>query len=302
MNNTEFSSHNKPFSPSDLFAAALIIQLIGALLLQYIGGYVYQALAASADANTAFLILLLLNSAISYLPMAVAAAVIHGISPLKQQKKQDINPAKLSLPTAVGLFCLLIFLVQCAYLLTALIGGWIAPGWGAETQPQAYLPQNNIQTILYFIAFAAVAPLCEELFFRGFLFRRLESDGSLSGMKIVILTSAAFALFHGNMAQIPYALCAGLILGYLRLRTRSVKAAVAVHMMYNFLSLLPVLAHGFNYLLALLTLLGGIYSIWLIVRRGINLPSLTKSSFRLSAGMWVAAAVYVGFMMYRTVM
>jgi membrane protease YdiL (CAAX protease family) len=290
---------------SDIFAAAVIIQLIGSWLLLYVGAYAYQSLTAEFGATAAFLTLLLTNSVISYLPMTIAAGVIHAAAPLNTPDRQpncpDPGPVrrKLSPLTFMGLLALMVFFAQCAYLLTAIIGGLVAPGWDAQTQPDAYLPQDNLQLTMYFIAFGAVAPVCEELFFRGFLFRRLAADPSLSGMKITVLTSAAFALFHGNMAQIPYALCAGFILGYLRLRTGSVKTTIILHMVYNFAALLPVMAAEFNYLLLLLTLAGGVYGVVLIVRHGIKLPAPTKRSFTLSVGVWAAAAMYVGYTVYR---
>lgn len=58
---------------------------------------------------------------------------------------------------------------------------------------------------------ALLAPISEELVFRGYLLRSLEKYGA----KLAIVVSAAmFGLMHANIMQTPFAFCVGLILGY----------------------------------------------------------------------------------------
>ena len=82
----------------------------------------------------------------------------------------------------------------------------------------------------------SLAPLLEELFFRGFLYpvlaRRL---GMAAG---IFLTALAFALIHG--AQLMYAwgpvlviFLVGLVLTLVRAVTKSVAASLLIHMAYN---------------------------------------------------------------------
>jgi len=81
-----------------------------------------------------------------------------------------------------------------------------------------------------------VAPLVEELFFRGFLYPAVSRWTGSAGS--IVITGAAFASLHG--AQLAYAwaplmvlFAIGTILTVIRARTGSVATCVFVHMGYN---------------------------------------------------------------------
>lgn len=82
-----------------------------------------------------------------------------------------------------------------------------------------------------------VAPLVEELFFRGFLYPALARlTGQAAG---VVLTAALFALLHGGQLALAWApllvvFVVGLVLTLIRVRTNSVGFCVLVHAGYNF--------------------------------------------------------------------
>jgi len=96
-----------------------------------------------------------------------------------------------------------------------------------------------------------VAPLMEELLFRGFLYPAL---ARWTGTFIsIVVTASAFAVLHG--AQLGYSwapllliFIVGVALTVTRVVTRSVAAAVIVHMTYNFVLLLQtyIVTHGFR--------------------------------------------------------
>jgi membrane protease YdiL (CAAX protease family) len=82
-----------------------------------------------------------------------------------------------------------------------------------------------------------LAPLLEELFFRGLLYPLLRRTFSLT--VAVVLTAAAFAAIHG--AQLGYAwgpilsiFVVGVVLTVIRARTNSVAASFLTHCGYNF--------------------------------------------------------------------
>jgi membrane protease YdiL (CAAX protease family) len=94
-------------------------------------------------------------------------------------------------------------------------------------------------TTAYLMAFFGIliAPVLEELFFRGMLFPTLRRG--LGTLIAVLLTAAAFASIHG--AQLGYAwgpilsiFVVGLVLTMVRARTDSVAASVLTHSGYNF--------------------------------------------------------------------
>lgn len=96
-----------------------------------------------------------------------------------------------------------------------------------------------------------VAPLMEELLFRGFLYPALARwTGTVVS---VVITASAFTLLHG--AQLGYSwapllliFIVGVALTVTRAITRSVATGVIVHMTYNFVLLLQtyVVTHGFR--------------------------------------------------------
>lgn len=96
-----------------------------------------------------------------------------------------------------------------------------------------------------------VAPLVEEILFRGFLYPALSRWTGV--VPAVIVTAAGFALLHG--AQLAYSLVplllifvVGAVLTITRAVTKSVATSVLVHMAYNFALFLQfyIGTHGFR--------------------------------------------------------
>lgn len=88
------------------------------------------------------------------------------------------------------------------------------------------------------ILFAGLlAPVCEELLFRGLLFGALLnlSEGERTA---ALLTSVLFALFHGNVIQMLYAFPTGLILQFLFCRGDSILPCVFFHIAANLTAVL----------------------------------------------------------------
>jgi membrane protease YdiL (CAAX protease family) len=84
-------------------------------------------------------------------------------------------------------------------------------------------------TFSMFLYASILAPIAEELLFRGYILRTLRPYGK----KFAIFGSALlFGLFHGNLLQTPYAFLMGLLLGWLTVEY-SVVWAILVHMFNN---------------------------------------------------------------------
>ena len=74
-----------------------------------------------------------------------------------------------------------------------------------------------------------LAPISEEILFRGLIQRKLMPYGK----KFAIICSAfAFGIFHGNLFQSPYAFAVGLVLGYVAAE-HSIAWAMVLHMINN---------------------------------------------------------------------
>ena len=105
---------------------------------------------------------------------------------------------------------------------------------------------NNVTNLLqesnplYMIIFAAIlGPIMEELIFRKTLMEKLRIYGDKTA---IIYTSIAFGLFHCNLAQIPYAIAVGCILGYAKVKTNSITVPILLHIIINSLSVILMIA------------------------------------------------------------
>lgn len=98
------------------------------------------------------------------------------------------------------------------------------------------------------IALILVAPLTEELLFRGWILQDLKQQYGVPAA--LIWSSLCFGVVHIEPSAVAYATLGGLILGAVALRTGSTLASIAMHAGVNALPLLvPVTAvriEGFN--------------------------------------------------------
>ena len=90
----------------------------------------------------------------------------------------------------------------------------------------ASLGADSISMFLYL---GILAPIAEEILFRGLILRILQPYGR----KFAIFTSAfLFGIFHGNLVQSPFAFVVGLVLGYTAMEY-SILWAMVLHMFNN---------------------------------------------------------------------
>jgi uncharacterized protein len=116
--------------------------------------------------------------------------------------------------------------------------------------------QTNDQTILqlgrvapftmYGLLLLAVlvAPICEEVLFRGFLFM-----GFTRAMPVVwaaVFSAFIFAAAHDDLPSFPVLFCIGLLLAFVRWRTRSLWPGILLHLLNNAWSAVSILLvlHG----------------------------------------------------------
>ena len=85
-----------------------------------------------------------------------------------------------------------------------------------------------------YVAIGALAPLAEEIVFRGAILRTLLGIMSKKNQWVAIMISAAiFGAVHGNQAQFVNALLMGLILGWMYYRTGSLVPGILLHWVNN---------------------------------------------------------------------
>ncbi len=104
---------------------------------------------------------------------------------------------------------------------------------GAEISTLPY----SLTTKNYFISLISlvVAPaVCEELLFRGVIFKGLKKYGKNFA---IIVSSLMFALFHMSLSQTVYPILIGMLLAVIMFYENNIYYCIAVHLTNNFLSL-----------------------------------------------------------------
>lgn len=90
---------------------------------------------------------------------------------------------------------------------------------------------------LLLFAIILVAPIIEELFFRGFMFRGLQYS-KVGPIGAILITSLLWSSIHlqYNLYQIAILFVTGLVFGWARVKTNSIIPCIAMHMTLNVLS------------------------------------------------------------------
>ena len=83
-----------------------------------------------------------------------------------------------------------------------------------------------------FLVICILAPLVEELVFRGAILRAL-LQGCQSHWVAIVISALIFAFVHFNPIQMPHAFLMGLLLGWMYYRTHSVIPGILVHWVNN---------------------------------------------------------------------
>lgn len=111
-----------------------------------------------------------------------------------------------------------------------------------QSQDIGFNAPNSAEFILVFIAIAVLAPLAEELLFRGFIFRGMRQK--LPFWPAALIVSLLFALAHGqvNVGLDVFAL--SIVLCWLREKTGSLWPGIILHASKNALALILIFVLG----------------------------------------------------------
>ena len=144
----------------------------------------------------------------------------------------------------------------------------LAP-FGKSVMPILETVAGDSDTFSMFLYASILAPLWEELLFRGYVLRTLRPYGKRFA---VMGSGVLFGLFHGNLLQTPYAVVMGLVLGYVAVEY-SIFWSVLLHMFNNLVlaDLLTRLTSGWSEMafgLLNMILFGGGFLISLVILIG----------------------------------
>ena len=123
-----------------------------------------------------------------------------------------------------------------AMLLPLLGINWLYHGWLIQHAP---VPPNPIAPLQaagmglgsVVLLFCAMPAIVEELAFRGLLQHWLQV--AIQPGRALLLASALFAGMHFSLVSFPYLFAVGLLLGWTKLKTRSLYPSMTIHFLHN---------------------------------------------------------------------
>ena len=104
-------------------------------------------------------------------------------------------------------------------------------GMASVPVPESSLPKGLVESVVYFIALAAAAPICEEILFRGVIQGAYETKRSVKFA--IFITAVMFAFYHMRLSGLPGLLPVAFILSYVAWRTQSIIATMLIHFGMN---------------------------------------------------------------------
>ena len=173
------------------------------------------------------------------------------------------------------------------WCVVAALGALVPSVWLQEHMPELpNLVEGEFDMIMkdrmgYFVV-GLLAPLAEEMVFRGAILRSLLRWKSNPWIGIVI-SAILFAVIHMNPAQMPHAFLIGLLLGWMYWRTDSIVPGVVYHWVNNTVAYILYNIYP-NPDLTLVELFGSEQKVWMALGFSllIFLPSLYQLNQRLS--------------------
>lgn len=217
-----------------------------ALALNYLGSSTNSSttpLSFRVDLLNAIITLIfsaLIEGAFLIAPFYFANAAFRSLPAHWRETFRALGFRRSALGRAVGYiigFMLLIFVINFVY--SSIITTFHL---NLQTNDQVLLTRSTQAPITtYATLFAAVfiAPFCEEIFFRGFVF-----PGLLKAMPVgaaIALSSLLFAVAHADPGSFVVLLVIGLTLAFVRWRTNSIWPGMALHMLNNAIGALSIL-------------------------------------------------------------
>ncbi|MCU6762560.1 CAAX amino terminal protease self-immunity [uncultured Roseburia sp.] len=231
----------KSFLPFILFFLIQLAVTIPMMVIQVIIHFLFSDTPADTGVNFISYTLSLLQDTAFLQRLSVVFSItiiiIFGIwyrkvfvTPFRKKKKRYWSGF------SVHIFFALIFLAFGLQYITVLLTSgisWIRPEWMVTYNQTLYSAGFDAISILLAIYTIILAPIGEEIAFRGLTYRFARKALPFWGANI--LQAALFGLMHMNVVQGIYSFFLGLILGWLCRTGRSIKYAVILHMLYNLL-------------------------------------------------------------------
>jgi uncharacterized protein len=247
-----FSKFKSPVGQTRKWSRALLVPalVIGSFLLAQVIVVAVAQLLKLMHVSLAGVDETILNTLVSIVVYGITLALV--IIVPRQLKKIRTTPDELGIqrwPTWTDMLLappgFIVYIVLSALLTT--VAMWLPWYDASQVQDTGFGHfVARYEYILAFFSLVLLAPLAEEVLFRGYLFGKLKKHVPIWAS--VLITSLVFAALHGswNVGVDVFAL--SIILCLLRLTTGSIWTGVLIHMIKNgiafyILFISPILSH-----------------------------------------------------------
>ncbi|TKG95562.1 CPBP family intramembrane metalloprotease [Puteibacter caeruleilacunae] len=155
-----------------------------------------------------------------------------------KQPISEVFPMKWFNPVVV--VPITIYLIGAHYYL-GIVNVWVdqtlpPPNWFYELFARLFENDYGFWGTAFKVAL--VAPVIEEMIFRGFIMHGFMRN--YSKFTAIFVSALMFALFHLNPWQFPATFTLGLLLGWIMVRTQNILLCIIGHALNNFLVLLSI--------------------------------------------------------------
>ncbi len=216
---------------SSTFAAFMLLAMLFVVFLQKVAKQfgLLDGIRQWASTHEKLMLVNMIIYVVCLVVPAVAVALIGGYRQNPFASKR-VSGGALGIGVAGGM-AIAIF----ANMMASWIMNWLTMLGVSKPEMPDLLQPTLVSLLLNIVSTAVLPALVEEMIFRGYILGTFRPHGD--GLAVV-LSAALFALFHGNVLQIPFAFILGLAMGYLTVQTDSIWPAVLLHFTNNLMSVL----------------------------------------------------------------
>jgi len=236
--------------------------------LKLCGAFILFALLSSLP-------LVLLDGTFDFPPtLAVIISIALVIIYVKiwQREKADYSMEELPFPQKMWLYLLGMVPGFMAIMLLLMIPLDLFFDIPNDTPSSVEMFVTTQEPWIVFFCVVIIAPIFEEIFFRGVLLNRLRTITSVK--RAIIISSAVFGLIHAPTLSVLSAIVFGLIIGFVYVKCNSLRVTMLVHAANNCWVLF--IGYGLEYIINNIPLVENIYldiffSLFLLAILGISI-------------------------------
>lgn len=216
------SSSQKPLTyVSSVFLAVYIIGIIFGIAIHMI----FPSLQTNSPNLLEFsMYVIIAQVGINFLPSL--GITIHKKQSIKKTYKlYGVTWQQFAL--SILLFIIVNGMLSFIHYVTQLISNAFGTSYQMSTYPVA---DNWVTLLLLVVCIGLIPPICEDLFFRGFL---LSNSSQYGAHVAVVFTAFVFAIFHDNLFRFGEIFVYALVVGYVVYYTNSILPGLIIHVLTN---------------------------------------------------------------------